>query len=132
VKNFRSWTMAYGTWHGVSRKELIKDVRRRRLRRCGAAMTGHFDDRTISSTINTELYRNCELLFRCTILHQQTRYRISKGNIDEIDVNIVSFFIFSEVRIHTPPHLKCIRLVERSSLPSINKGVRIKLTFFFT
>jgi len=37
-----------------------------------------------------------------------------------------------EVTIHTLPHLKCIRLVSvRSTLPCINTGVRIELTFNF-
>jgi len=36
----------------------------------------------------------------------------------------------NEVTIHTLPHLKLIRLVPvRSSLPCINMGVRIELTY---
>ena len=46
-----------------------------------------------------------------------------------IFVVVVVVFPF-EVSIYTLPHLECIRLVSvRSSLPCINIGVRIELTF---
>ena len=40
------------------------------------------------------------------------------------------FPFFFEVAFYTLPHLKCVRLVSvRLSLPCINKGVRIELTY---
>ena len=46
-------------------------------------------------------------------------------------IQLPSFFFFSQGTTYTLLHIKCNRLVsERSSLPYINIGVRIELTFF--